>query len=74
MVKWGQLWGIDFLTGTMSFCEACILGKMKKLPFEPLEEPPLQMVHTDVRGPITPQSWEGYKYWIIIVDDFCCFP
>ncbi|KIK72253.1 hypothetical protein PAXRUDRAFT_22206 [Paxillus rubicundulus Ve08.2h10] len=60
MVKWGQLQGIDVLTGTPSFCEACVLGKMKKLPFELLEQPratqALQMVHTDVR------------------DDFCHFP
>ncbi|KIK73409.1 hypothetical protein PAXRUDRAFT_178517 [Paxillus rubicundulus Ve08.2h10] len=39
MVKQGQLWGIDVLTRTPSFCEACILRKMKKLPFELLEEP-----------------------------------
>ncbi|KIK71793.1 hypothetical protein PAXRUDRAFT_22824 [Paxillus rubicundulus Ve08.2h10] len=42
MVKWGQLWGINVLTGTPTF------------------------FHTDVGGPITPQSLEGYKYWIII--------
>ncbi|KIK75728.1 hypothetical protein PAXRUDRAFT_171916 [Paxillus rubicundulus Ve08.2h10] len=78
MVKRGQLCGIDVLTGTPSFCEACVLGKMKKLLFELLEEPhttqSLQIVHMDVRDLITPQSQEGYKYWIIIIDDFCHFP
>ena len=34
MVKSGQLQGIDTLVGTPIFCEACVLGKMKKLPFE----------------------------------------
>ncbi|KIK79234.1 hypothetical protein PAXRUDRAFT_58193, partial [Paxillus rubicundulus Ve08.2h10] len=68
MVKQGQLRGINALT-----------GKMKKLSFKLLEEPcttkALQMVHLDVRGPITPQSQEEeYKYWIIIVDNFCSFP
>ncbi|KIK77091.1 hypothetical protein PAXRUDRAFT_105498, partial [Paxillus rubicundulus Ve08.2h10] len=70
--------GINVLTGTPSFCEACSLRKMKKLPFkltlEPCMTQALQIVHTDVRGLITPQSQKGYKYWIIIVDDFCHFP
>ena len=56
MVKSGQLQGIDTLVGTPIFCEACVLGKMKKLPFESQEEPhttrPFEMVHTDVGGPI----------------------
>ena len=60
MVKSGQLQGIDTLVGTSTFCEACVLGKMKKLPFESQEQPrttrPLEMVHTDVGGPITPRS------------------
>ena len=51
---------------------------MKKLPFELAKEvrttQPLQMAHTDVGGPITPASREGYKYWMVIVDDFTCFP
>ena len=34
MVKCGQLRGIDTLSGTLMFCEACTLGKMKKAPFE----------------------------------------
>ncbi|KIK75477.1 hypothetical protein PAXRUDRAFT_101423, partial [Paxillus rubicundulus Ve08.2h10] len=78
MVKWGQLQGIDILTETPSFCEACVLGKMKKLPLKLIEEPcatqALQIVHMDVRGLITPQSQEEYTYWVIIVDDFCNFP
>ena len=72
------IWQIDTLVGTPTFCEACALGKMKKLPFESQEQPhttrPLEMVHTDVGGPITPRSWEGYRFWIVIVDDFTCFP
>ncbi|KIK78595.1 hypothetical protein PAXRUDRAFT_112924, partial [Paxillus rubicundulus Ve08.2h10] len=73
MVKWGQLQGINVLTGTLSFCEASTLVNMKKLLFKLLEELSLQIVHTDVRCLIT-QSQEGYKYWIIIIDDFCHFP
>jgi len=32
------------------------------------------MVHTDVGGWISPQSCKGYKFWLVIVDDFSCFP
>ena len=78
MVKSGLLQGIDTLTRTPTFCEACTLGKMKKLPFGTQEEPrttcPLEMIHTDVGGPITPKSHEGYRFWLVIVDDFSRFP
>jgi len=78
MVKCGQLRGIDTLSGTLTFCKACTLGKMKKTPFELQDRPrttrPLEMVHTNVGGPISPQSREGYKFWLVIVDDFSRFP
>jgi len=51
---------------------------MKKAPFElqngPQTTRPLEMVHTDVGGPISLQSRKGYKFWLVIVDDFSCFP
>ena len=78
MVKEGQLQGIQHLTGKLEFCEPCTIAKMKQLPFELAKEVwttrPLQMAHTDVGGPITPASREGYKYWMVIVDDFTRFP
>ena len=78
MVKSGQLQGIDTLVGTLTFCEACTLVKMKKLPFELQERPhttcPLEMVHMDVGGPITTRSREGHRFWIVIVDNFTRFP
>ena len=32
------------------------------------------MIHTDVGGPITQRSHEGYRFWLVIVNDFSCFP
>ena len=32
------------------------------------------MIYTDVGGPITPRSCEGYRFWLVIVDDFSHFP
>ncbi|EGO28228.1 hypothetical protein SERLADRAFT_434101 [Serpula lacrymans var. lacrymans S7.9] len=57
---------IDTLTGTPDFCEPCVLGKMKKLPFKSTggncAKRPIQIVHTDVGGPIKTTSREGFRY------------
>ena len=78
MVHQGKLLGIDTLTGTPTFCEPCTMGKMKKLPFESQEgiqaSGPLQIIHSDGGGPIIPKSREGYRYWLLIMDDFSHFP
>ncbi|EGO19004.1 hypothetical protein SERLADRAFT_443547 [Serpula lacrymans var. lacrymans S7.9] len=66
MVTKGRLQNIDTLTGTPEFCEPCALEKMKKLPFKSTggnqAKNPIQIVHTDVGGPIKPTSREGFWY------------
>lgn len=60
------------LSGQPAFCEACVMGKMKKLPFSSGRSRatrPLEIVHSDVGGPVTPQSRDGFKYWITFIDD-----
>ena len=78
IVKEGQLQGIQCLTGKPEFCEPCTITKVKKLPFKPAKEAwttwPLQIVHTDMGGPITLASREGYKYWMMIVNNFTHLP
>src|SRR5437588_3328021 len=73
-----QLLGIIKLTGTPSFCEPCAMAKMKKVPFETRDEPcttqALELVHADVGGLVTLVSREGYRYWLVIVDDYTHFP
>lgn len=49
-------------------CEVCILSKMEKVPFKQgrsRAERPLQMIHTDLMGPIKPKSWPGQKRFIV---------
>jgi transposase InsO family protein len=55
-------------------CEACILGKMSRRPFskESGQRPvtrPLELIHTDVVGPMPTQSRKGFRYLIMLTDD-----
>ena len=77
MVSKGHLTGIDTVTGTEEFCESCVQAKMKKLPFWHSREPvaaPLVLLHSDIGGPITPQSISGFRYWMTIIDDCTRYP
>ena len=62
----------------LSFCEACITGKMKRKPFKPVGEirskRKLQLVHTDVCGPMSTESLGHNKYFVTFIDDYsrCC--
>uniref|UniRef100_A0A8D8G220 Copia protein n=1 Tax=Culex pipiens TaxID=7175 RepID=A0A8D8G220_CULPI len=57
--------GIDSsITDSAELCEACIMGKHSRPPFRSRESRasrPLERVHTDVCGPITPATWDGKR-------------
>ena len=78
MVASGKLQDVDRVTGKPQFCEPCVLGKMKRLSLKakrtPRAEHPFQLIHSDVGGPITPISREGFRYWITFTDDCTRFP
>jgi len=75
-LKRGTVTGIAGLdpNDVISFCEGCTLGKMVAKPFEPVGEVRatrrLQTVHSDVCGPITPQSTGGSKYFVTFTDEY----
>jgi transposase InsO family protein len=55
-------------------CEACIEGKQHRLSF-PTERArratkPLEIVHSDVCGPMRTTSMGGAKYFVTFIDDF----
>ena len=75
----------DLVTGvkipqqvTLSFCEGCVEGKMHRAPFKPVGEirstRRLQLVHSDVCGPMQTESLGGRKYFATFIDDYsrCC--
>jgi Reverse transcriptase (RNA-dependent DNA polymerase)/Pol polyprotein, beta-barrel domain/gag-polypeptide of LTR copia-type/Integrase core domain/GAG-pre-integrase domain len=78
MVHQGQLRDIETITGNFEFCEPCALGKTRKLPFKPSMHKnarrPLQIIHSDVGGPVTPASQSGHRYWITFICEYSRFP
>lgn len=70
-----QSTGIDLPSKEyLSFCEACVKGKMHRLPHRPRNEVKsterLQLVYTDVCGPMQTQSHGGSHYFITFTDDY----
>ena len=65
-------------TAKLSFCEGCIEGKMHRKSFKPVGEicstEKLQLVHSDVCGPMSTESIGGKKYFVTFTGDYsrCC--
>lgn len=60
---------------TNDLCEVCVQSKQTRLPFNKSKDKssivrPLQVVHSDVCGPILPGTPSGKKYFVTFVDDF----
>lgn len=54
-------------------CETCLKGKFaqsRNRESDIRAKAPLELVHTDLGGPITPESFDGYKYAITFTDDY----
>ena len=57
----------------MDICVDCIKGKqtkniVKKIATRSTQL--LELIHTDICGPIDVPSWSGEKYFITFIDDF----
>src|SRR5688572_29412961 len=67
----GLLTSFDF--ESYETCEACLLGKMTKTPFTGFPERAvdlLELVHSDVCGPMSTTARGGFQYFITFTDDF----
>ncbi|KAK7574002.1 hypothetical protein V9T40_011193 [Parthenolecanium corni] len=71
--KYTELKNVKFENDILN-CEICILAKMAKLPFKEIRtrsDRPLQIIHSDVMGPIKPITHPNKKRFIVIfVDDY----
>lgn len=56
-----------------SSCDVCHRGKLAAKPFKDREErstKPLEIVHSDVCGPMTVSSDKNAKYFLTFIDDY----
>ncbi|RVW32450.1 Retrovirus-related Pol polyprotein from transposon TNT 1-94 [Vitis vinifera] len=71
LVKDGVLSNLDF--SDFETCVVCLKGKMTaKTINEKIDRcgSTLDLIHTDICGPLTPIALGGYKYFITFIDDF----
>ncbi|GJZ25653.1 retrovirus-related pol polyprotein from transposon TNT 1-94, partial [Tanacetum coccineum] len=70
----GMVKGLDQIDHPNQACEGCLLGKHARSSF--LKEAtsrakePLQLIHTDLCGPITPPSHGKNLYFMLFIDDY----
>lgn len=66
--------GMDISSTGLTFCKGCVEGKMHRKPFKPVGEirstKRLQLVHTDVCGPMQTESLGGRRYFVTFTDDY----
>jgi transposase InsO family protein len=78
MVKNGMVNGMSIVPDAKdepeAICSACLRGKQTRKPIpsetETRATEPLGRVYSDVCGPMSTQSQEGYQYYMSITDDF----
>ena len=75
----GMAIGVRQGTDKTSPCEACVKGKHSRKPFKSTgarrTKDPLELIHSDVCGPMPTASIGGAKYFMTFIDDFTryCF-
>ncbi|KAJ3697958.1 hypothetical protein LUZ61_001663 [Rhynchospora tenuis] len=60
----------------LDVCHDCCVAKAHRLPFSlstSVSDSPLELIHSDVWGPTPVLSSNGYRYYVVFVDDFSKF-
>ncbi|KAE8699425.1 hypothetical protein F3Y22_tig00110578pilonHSYRG00054 [Hibiscus syriacus] len=74
IVKKSMLKGLPQLdVRTDTVCAGCQYGKAHQLPYDESKfkaKEPLELVHSDVFGPVKQQSISGMRYMVTFIDDF----
>ena len=71
LVKDGHL--KELKVGNLPVCESCLEDKMTKSSFSAKGfrvKEPLELVHSDVYGPLNVQARGGYEYFVTFIDDY----
>ena len=74
LAKKGMVHGLPDMDYTKQFCEGCVIGKQARNSFPRKVEfrarRCLELIHTDICGPITPNSFGEKRYFITFIDDY----
>lgn len=65
--------GMEYSEADDGICDTCQIGKSHRLPFQSSDTQTsnlLELVHSDVLGPIEEDSLGGSKYVLLFLDDF----
>lgn len=68
--------GVSFPNNSTKIeCVACLKGKQTRQPFKKSRpasraDSILELVHTDVCGPMAEESFSGFKYFLTFIDDY----
>ena len=59
----------------LSICEQCLEGKAMRLPFGKAKRAcfPLELIHSDICGPMNVRARHGAQYFITFIHDFTQF-
>ena len=63
---------INSNTAADPICEPCLSGKLNSAPFPPLTSRAansLDLIHSDVHGPLPVRTPSGMRYWVTFIDD-----
>ncbi|KAD5961160.1 hypothetical protein E3N88_12633 [Mikania micrantha] len=65
--------GMPLIKHPAKICEGCLIAKQPRKSFPSVSAwratKPLELIHADICGPITPSSMGGKRYFLLIVDD-----
>jgi hypothetical protein len=73
MAREGLVCGLPLLSQVEQVCEACLVGKHRRMLFlyaaQRRATEVLELVHGDLCSPITPATPSGKQYFLLLVDD-----
>ncbi|KAK8951630.1 hypothetical protein KSP39_PZI004097 [Platanthera zijinensis] len=77
MGRFKMVEGMPSIEHSQELCDGCLVAKQRRLPFPSVAAgratKPLQLVHGDLCGPITPATPGGKQYFFLLVDDHSRF-
>lgn len=76
MQKQNMVDGLNFQISPIDVCEGCLYGKFKQIPYtrsSTKTQKPLQLIHSDLCGPMPTRSLTGSQYFLTFIDDHTHF-